>query len=226
MVVGAPALEAPVVLRSTSSLMHPEAGAECLQGVSQGSASLPQHHSCPSPLPLSILPATHRCDGRQRRSRPRMSPAPGRPQGGSPPSLHPHTRLSHHPLTTSTSVATNPPSITRKGPSRSVTTVDLVAALEFVAVPELPIVGGPAFPVVSAPALDAPGVLLSAASLMHPEAGAGCLQGVFQGPIDSRTCQQQCSRRISLTTATHTPSLLQTYFRFRQQTALQDQREA
>ena len=131
----------------------------------------------------------------KRRPRQRISPAPRRPPGGSPPSLRPRTGFSHRPFMSSTSVATNSSSITREGPWRSAITVGCVAALEFVAVPELP-------NVVFAPALDAPIVLRSAASFMHPDAGAGCLQGVSQGPVDPQTCQQQCRRRVSLATAT------------------------
>jgi hypothetical protein len=135
-------------------------------------------HLCPSaassvwsPLPR-ILPATRMCGRRQWRPRQPISPIPGRPQGGSPPSLRPRTSLRHRPVPSTTSTATKPPSIARAGPSRSGTTVAAVAATRCVAVPELPIV-------VPAPALDAPVVLRSAASLMHPEDGAGCLQGGF-----------------------------------------------
>jgi hypothetical protein len=137
-------------------------------------------HVCPStstsarsPLPL-ILPATRMCAWSQRRPRQPISPIPGRPQGGSPPSLRPRTRLRHHPVpsTTPTATPTPPPSIANAGPSRSGTTVSAVATSRGVAVPELPIV-------VPAPALDAPVVLRSAASLMQPEDGAGCRQGGF-----------------------------------------------
>ena len=55
-------------------------------------------------------------------------------------------------------------------------TVASVAAVDLVAVPELPVV-------VIPPALDARVVLRSGASLnIHTEDGAGCLHGVSQGP--------------------------------------------
>jgi len=122
-----------------------------------------------SPLHL-ILPATRMCRSSQRRRRQPISPIPGRPQGGSPPSLRPRTSPRHRPVPSTTPTATRPPSMASTGPSRSGTTVAAVAANRCVAVPELPTV-------VVAPALDAPVVLRSAAILMHPGEGAGCLQG-------------------------------------------------
>jgi len=139
-------------------------------------------YRCPSASSLvvsplnRILPATRMCGSCQRRARQPISPIPGRPQGGSPPSLRPRTSLRHRPVPSTTPTAANPPSIESAGPSRSGTTVAAVAAIEQVAVPELPIA-------VVAPALDAPVVLRSAASLMHPEDGAGFPQGVlFKAP--------------------------------------------
>jgi hypothetical protein len=59
-------------------------------------------HLCPSvsssvcsPLPR-ILPATRMCGSCQRRPRQPIFPIPGRPQGGSPPSLRPRTSLRQH----------------------------------------------------------------------------------------------------------------------------------
>ena len=135
-------------------------------------------HLCPSasssvvsPRNL-ILPATRMCGRCQRRPRQPISPIPGRPQGGSPPSLRPRTRLRHRPVPSTTPNAAKESSIASTGPSRSGVTVAAIAAPGCVTVPELPIV-------VIAPALDAPVVLRSAASLKRPENGAGSLQGGF-----------------------------------------------
>ena len=76
------------------------------------------------------------------------------------------------PVPSTTPTAPQQPGIASAAPSRSETTVAVVAAIGCVVVPELPIV-------VVAPALDAPVVLRSAASLMHPGNGDGCLQGGF-----------------------------------------------
>jgi hypothetical protein len=136
-------------------------------------------HLCPSasssvvsPRNL-ILPATRMCGRCQRRPRQPISPIPGRPQGGSPPSLRPRTSLRHRPVPSNSPNVAKEPSIAKVDPSRSGTTVAAVAATRCVAVPELS-------KVVRAPALDAPVVLRSAASLKRPKNGAGCLQGVFR----------------------------------------------
>ena len=50
-----------------------------------------------SPLNL-ILPATRMCGVCQCRPRQPISPIPGRPQGGSPPSLRPRTSICHRPF--------------------------------------------------------------------------------------------------------------------------------
>jgi hypothetical protein len=99
-----------------------------------------------------------------------------RPQGGSTPSLRPRTRIRHHPVPSTTPTAAKEPSMASAGPSRSGTTIAADAATRCVAVPELPIA-------VLAPALDAPVILRSAASLMHPEDGARCPRcGFLQAP--------------------------------------------
>jgi hypothetical protein len=112
----------------------------------------------------------------QRRSRQPISPAPGRPQGGSPPSLRTRTRLCHRPVSFTAFVASTAKHHKCKSIATSGTTVASAAAIRCVAVPELSIA-------VFAPALDAPVVLRSAASFnIHPEDGAGCLQGVSKRP--------------------------------------------
>ena len=141
-------------------------------------SALPPHHILVLiPLPL-ILPATRRCDCRHWRRRPRqpISPAPGRPQGGSPPSLRTRTSRCHRPVPFTTSVASTAKYHKCKSIATSGTTVASVAAIQCVAVPELP-------QAVFAPTLDAPVVLRSAASFnIHPGDWAGCLQGVSQRP--------------------------------------------
>ena len=164
-------VDAPSHTRRRSSLFLSQ-GADlamfCVGNHSLDTSALQHHYQSAA----RILPATRMCGSRQRRPRQPISPIPGRPQGGSPPSLRPRTSLRHRPVPSTTPTAANPHSIASAGPSRSGTTSAPDAATRCVAVPELPIV-------VPAPALDAPVVLRSAASLMHPEDGAGCLLGGF-----------------------------------------------
>jgi hypothetical protein len=114
-----------------------------------------------------------------------------RPQGGSPPSLRPRTRICHHFVPSTTPTAANPHSIASAGPSRSGTTVTADAAPACVAIPELP-------KVVVAPALDAPVVLRSAASSSTRRMGLGACGVVSSRPrIVPLTCQQRCWRHVS-----------------------------
>ena len=127
-------------------------------------------------LPL-LLPATRMCEIGQRTPRQPISPFPGRPQGGSSPSLRTRTRLCHRSFTSTTSVASTVTHHDRKSIATLGTTVAFVAAIRCVAVPELP-------PPVGAPALDARVVLRPAASLnIYPRDGAGYLQGAYQRPV-------------------------------------------
>ena len=126
-------------------------------------------------LPL-ILPATRMCAERQRRARQPISPFPGRPQGGSSPSLLRRTSLCYHHVSFTTPVASTAKQHKCRFIATSGTTVASAAAIRCVAVPELS-------KAVLAPALNAPVVLRSAASFnIHSGAGAGCLQGAYQRP--------------------------------------------
>jgi hypothetical protein len=152
----------------------PQRAGEALSWVgnhSPDNTALPPNHLTGA-LPHIIVPATRMCGRRQRRPRQQIFPAPGRPQGGTPPSLRPRTSLCHHPAPSTTPTSTPPTGIASADPWRSGTTVTAVTTILRVAVPELPIA-------VIAPALDAPIVLRSAASLMHSEDGAWGLQGGF-----------------------------------------------
>ena len=138
-------------------------------------AALPRHQLAGA-LSHIIVPATRMCGSRQRRPRQQIFLAPGRPQGGTPPSLRPRTSLCHQPVPSTTPTDAAQKSIASAGSSRRGTTAAVVATISRVAVPELP-------NRVPTPALDAPVVLRSAASLMHPEDGAGGLQrGFLQTP--------------------------------------------
>ena len=163
-------------------------------------------------LPLMSLPAARSYGIRERRPRQPICSPPGRPQGGSPPSLRPRTRLRHYPLAFKTSAGANHQASQVQAHRDRMTTVAFVAARECVSVPKLPTT-------VHAPALDAPVVLRSAASLfMHPEAGAGCLQGVSRGPasIPGLASSGTGWRRVSRATATvHVSSATPPRFRLR-----------